>query len=213
MRLIRIRYRSGLDFLSHYAGTLPEGGLFYPTRAKLEPGAPVAVEVRFPGLPNRMVLRGTVAWRRPGRYSTGLRAGVGIAFLPEEALHRDTLLKAAQGQVEGLVHRRFRRYPINAPATWRIASELTVSPATLVDIGPGGAYVSDGKSVPTLGADIIVSITPQGAQRPIDIEGRVVWVRSEEPCSFGVAFKARDVGGLRRIKEVVRRLQSATFAA
>ena len=45
MRLIRVRYRSGQNFLEHYENTFVYGGVFYPTREALQVGTPVAIEI------------------------------------------------------------------------------------------------------------------------------------------------------------------------
>lgn len=215
MSVIRIRYRNGSDFLAHFLATFPTGGIFFPTRKPVQVGTPVALEIRFPELPNRVLVRGEVAWRRAGRHSIGLRAGWGIAFAEEEAPRRDFLLRLARGEKGGLfVHRRFRRFLVKTPTQWRPKALLESSEGTLVDIGPGGALVSDTQAHPQPGADVVLTITPPGALVPIALEGRVAWVRGEDATSgFGVQFKVRDVGGLRRIKEVVRRLESSTLPA
>ncbi|MEK6607224.1 MAG: PilZ domain-containing protein [Myxococcota bacterium] len=213
MRLIRVRYRSGQNFLEHYENTFVYGGVFYPTREALQVGTPVAIEIRFPGLTNRVLIRGSVEWRRAGRHSLGLRAGLGIAFAGADVARRDFLLRVARGEVPQavVVHRRFRRFPVNTPAHWRDKAATSARAGTIADIGPGGAFVSDGTSLPSPGSDVVLTITPPGASLPLDVEGRVAWVRAAN--GFALEFKTRDVGGLRRIKEVVRRLTHVSLPA
>ena len=51
-------------------------------------------------------------------------------------------------------------------------------------------------------------MTPPGSLRPLEIAGRVAWTRhTEGEEGIGVEFKARDAGGTRRLKELVRRLE------
>ena len=46
------------------------------------------------------------------------------------------------------------------------------------------------------------------AAAPLSIEGRVAWARQEPGLEgIGVEFRCRDTGGLRRLKELVRRLE------
>src|SRR5262249_34037122 len=98
MRILRARYRSGEEFLRHYQPSLVGGGLFFPTREAIPLGTQVVVEVRFPGLCNKQLLRSFVAWRRAGKHRTKLRAGLGIEFHPAEAKRRDFVIAVAKGE-------------------------------------------------------------------------------------------------------------------
>ena len=80
MRILRARYRSGEEMLRHYQPSLPGGGIFFPTREAIPLGEPVLIELRFPELCNKQLLRGFIAWRRAGKHRTKLRAGLGIEF-------------------------------------------------------------------------------------------------------------------------------------
>src|SRR4051812_16741525 len=100
MKILRARYRSGEEFLRHYQPSFLHGGLFYPTREqKLGLGESVIVEIAFPELRNRVMLRGFIAWRRAGQHRTKLRAGIGIEFLAADRHKRTYLLAAARGEV------------------------------------------------------------------------------------------------------------------
>lgn len=79
-------------------------------------------------------------------------------------------------------------------------------PGTLRDIGRGGAFVSTFCAV-ALNADVIVELPSPGAVVAMDVIGRVVWTGSDGVrAGFGVEWRARDAGGSRRIRELVRRL-------
>src|SRR5579871_1623839 len=138
MRILQARFHDGDELLRSYLPALDEGGLFFPTREPLSIGAAVAVEVRFPSLRGRLMLRGTVAWRRAGRHRTKLRAGVGIAFDPTEARKRDFLLQVARGGEPSVTARRHRRLPVAIEASFR-APGLGVKQARIDNIGAGGA--------------------------------------------------------------------------
>lgn len=168
------------------------------------------MEVRFPGLGAKTVLRGRVAWRRRGRHRSKLRAGVGIEFLPVEATKRDFLLRIARGERErdALPKRRHRRVPAEMRVTWRLKEEPHLATGTLDNIGLGGALLRTAVSAP-VGRDIIVSLSPPGAVRAVEVEGKIAWCVSVDAggVCIGVQFRARDVGGVRRLKEVVRRVE------
>src|SRR5262249_30207069 len=121
MKILRARYRSGEEFLRHYQPSFLHGGIFYPTREqKLVLGESVIVEVSFPQLRNRVMLRGFVAWRRPGRHRTKLRAGIGVEFLAADRYKRTYLLSVARGEVIDLAQRRHRRLPVELRVDWRV---------------------------------------------------------------------------------------------
>jgi Tfp pilus assembly protein PilZ len=172
------------------------------------------VEVRFPGLSTKTVLRGRVAWRRRGRHRSKLRAGVAIEFFAEEARKREFLLRVARGDSVQLAKRRYRRVPAEIGVTWRKKDDPHVVQGVLDNIGLGGAYVRTIEEAKP-GMDIILAFSPPGAARPVELEARVAWCVAGGPGSaaIGVQFKARDVGGVRRLKEVVRRVETGTLTA
>lgn len=207
MRVLRARYRSGEEFLRHYQPAFAAGGLFYPTREALPVGEQVVVEVRFPQLINKTMVRGQVAWCRAGQHRTKIRAGLGIEFHPSEARRREFLIAVAKGQARQAVMRRHRRLPVVLEAHWRQDRERETHRSQVEDIGPGGAFIRSSAAVPP-GTDVVLDIVPPGGVRPIEIAGRVVWSRQVPgEDGFGVEFRCRDAGGVRRLKELVRRLE------
>jgi Tfp pilus assembly protein PilZ len=210
MKILRARFRNGEEFLRNYQPALPTGGLFFPTREALEVGAPLVVEVRFPALRDRMMLRGLVAWRRPGRHRTKLRAGVAIEFADSEIDKRDFLLAVARGDRTDMVVRRHRRLPVDLDVAWRVASDRTWIRSRIEDIGAGGAFVSTSELRPP-GTEIVLDVVPPGSLVPLSIAGRVAWVRQDR--GVGVEFRWRDAGGARRLRELVRRLERGELRA
>jgi uncharacterized protein (TIGR02266 family) len=210
MHIVVARYRSAEEFLERYQSTFEHGGIFYPARAGLALGESVLVDVRLPNLRDRMLLRGMVAWRRPGRRRTGVRAGIGIEFLPTEAKKRDFLLalaRAARGSESG--NRRHRRLPIELQVDWRVPTSLTRHLSRLDDIGAGGAFIRTRDPQPA-GTPVVLDLLPPGGSVPLAIEGRVAWTRATPGAEgIGVEFRCRDAGGLRRLKELVRRMEAA----
>jgi uncharacterized protein (TIGR02266 family) len=207
MRILRARYRSGEEFLRHYQPSLQGGGLFYPTREAIPLGDHVIVEVRFPELCNKQLLRGFIAWRRAGKHRTKLRAGLGIEFLPAEAKRRDFCLAVAKGEIAEMITRRHRRLPVQLTADWRVVLDRETHHSHVEDIGPGGAFLRTTEFLPP-GTEIVLDVKPPGSLRPLEIAGRVAWTRhTEGEEGIGVEFKARDAGGTRRLKELVRRLE------
>lgn len=193
--------------MRHYQPAFATGGVFYPTRNLLPLLDQVVLEIRFPQLVNKTMIRGQVAWCRSGQHRTKLRAGLGIEFHATEGRRRDYLLAVARGQGHKVVTRRHRRLPVSLPAQWRHPNERAIFQAVVEDIGPGGAFVRGG-SPPLLGSEVILGVVPPGGVCPIEIAARVAWSRHiPGEDGFGVEFRSRDAGGVRRLKELVRRLE------
>ena len=184
----------------------------------------VILEVRFPSLPQRLMLRGTVAWRRAGRHSTKLRAGLGIEFHDGDVVRRDFLLAAARGELpnrEALVQRKHRRLPVDLPAEWRIPNDRVSHNGELEDISAGGAFIRS-DDVIERGSEVFLDVVPPGSLMPLTIAARVAWLRPplllegmEVPAGggFGMEFRSRDAGGMRRLKELVRRIEELERAS
>ena len=162
------------------------------------------VEVLFPALLERQILRATVAWRRAGRLRPEkLRAGLGVVFDDSEATKRDFILTVAGG-APSTVRRRHDRFPVDLLVDWYRPGQADRHPATARDIGAGGAFLEleDGLTVGDL---LVVEVVPPGGARPLPVEGRVVWQRRSPAVGVGVQFRCRDTGGIHRLKELVRR--------
>jgi Tfp pilus assembly protein PilZ len=215
MRILKARYRNGEAFLAAYQASFPNGGLFFPTREHAQTGESVMVEVRFPELGDRMLLRCFVAWRRSARVRDGTPAGVGVELDGCERTKRDFLLRVARGEAPRPAIRSHRRLPVSLPARWHVVDARDHHDATIADVSAGGAFLATHDACPT-GTQIVVELVPPGGAAALDIEARVVWVRAEPGKEgIGVEFRCRDTGGLRRLKEMVRRLElrEATSAA
>lgn len=213
MRILKARYRGAGEFLVAYQASFPYGGLFFPTREHVTVGELVLAEVRFPELGDRLLLRSFVAWRRSARVREGTPAGVGVEFLASELHKRNFLLSAARGEVPKVVARNHRRIPVSLPVAWQVKEERTRLSAVVEDIGPGGAFLRTAEHRP-IGTSVVVEITPPGGAAPLAVEGRVAWSRTEVGHEgFGIEFRCRDTGGLRRLKEMCRRLERLDAAA
>ncbi len=214
MRILKARYRGAADFLAAYQTSFVGGGIVFPTREHASVGEPVVVEVRFPELGDRLLLRSTVAWRRGARVREGLPASVGVEFDATETRKRDFLLAVARGEsVSEVVQRNHRRLPVSLPVRWHVKDARDERPAVLGDIGPGGAFLRTDQH-PDEGTSIVVELLPPGGAVPLSIEARVAWHRLDSGREgFGVEFRCRDTGGLRRLKEMVRRLEKLDASA
>jgi Tfp pilus assembly protein PilZ len=213
MRILLARYRSRSEFLERYDSTLPGGGIFLPTRKLCEAGEEVLVDVRMPELRDHALLRGLVKARQRGRRREGLRAGLTIEFFPDEHGKREHLLALARGDLAPEVaRRRYRRLPIELSVDWRVPHQPDRHASRVEDIGTGGAFLST-PAPPAAGTSVVLELSPPGSGAAHIIEGRVAWTRCVPGREgAGVEFRCRDVGGMRRLRELVRRLERQAAA-
>lgn len=204
------RFRDGEELLSRYEPSFRHGGLFHPTRRQLPPGEAVVLDVRMPALRDGMLLRGSVVWRQRGKRGTGQRAGLGIEFLASEQAKRDHMLALARGELDpGAAQRRHRRLPTELRVDWRVPSETVRHISQVDDICAGGAFLRTDEA-PAAGTPVVLELAPPGARSAHVIEGRVAW---SDQVGAGVEFRCRDIGGMRRLRELVKRIEHAQAEA
>lgn len=142
---------------------------------------------------------------RPRRRGLVVRVDEGSLAQLEFVRHAATLLAPRR-------RRRHDRLAVDLPVRFRFEGSQRVLPGTVRDIGWGGAFVSTGYPVDP-DAPVVVELQAPGLQSSVDLAGRVVWTGQRQAArGFGLAWRARDAGGNRRIRELVRRLLGAASA-
>lgn len=201
-------FRSRQSFVEVYDPAQQGGLVFCPTRRKLPIGFPVRVLVRLGRRRPPLVLQGRVTWRRQGRHAEKIRAGVGVSFTPEDQTKIAYILDAAAAGDPVKSRRRHERVPLTLPVRWRTEDMQEDLAGILKDIGRGGAFVVTPHPVNS-DASIILELAAPGAAIATSVAGRVAWTGGTgEDSGFGLEWRARDAGGGRRIRELVRRLTS-----
>jgi Tfp pilus assembly protein PilZ len=203
MRLLTVAFGSPAEFLACYTGRLVPGGLFCPTRATFHADEEVVIEVAFPHLPNRTMLR--------GRAHTG-SCGMGgwIRLDPSDARARDFLLSIARGDGgDDSIERSHLRIPASVPVDCRVdevddpSHERVVSETQ--DVGSGGVFIRAAEA-PAVGTRLRVTLGPtadRGAR--FQLEGRVAWIRSGVEASRGFGVRFDRGGDSQRLRTMVRR--------
>jgi Tfp pilus assembly protein PilZ len=197
MRLITVAFPSAAAFLAAY----DENSIFARTRTDGGPGEVVLVEISFPGLPNRPLVRATVSDRRRDE------DGLCLTFSDDDSSTRDFLLGLARGElrVESTVQRDHKRFPAALPVEYQVADSAEVRYSLLDDLGAGGCFVR-AVSTPALGARVGVRIrAPDGGELRVD--GVVAWIRPQPPSGFGVDFERSPGDALRRVRMLLRQAQ------
>jgi Tfp pilus assembly protein PilZ len=205
-QLLEFVLASAKEFVAGYDSSFDHGGVFCPTRMKVAVGAPTTVRVRLGRRQPPVLLLGRVAWRRPGRHLEKIRAGVAIAFAASEATKIEYLLALAQPGAAITSRRRHERLPVDLPVSIHLPGSNTEMQARLLDVGRGGAALSSSTPIPG-DVDVVLEVSPPGAAVAMEFSARVAWTRTgEKGIGTGLEWRARDAGGARRIKEMVRRL-------
>jgi Tfp pilus assembly protein PilZ len=202
-------FRNCEEFASLLQPDLPHGGVFCPTRKKLPEGTLMAIKVRLGRRQPPLSVYGKVAWQRSGRNIERVRAGMAVEFLPGEHAKTEYLVNMARAGDRIRSRRRHERFPIDFQVRWRAGDSGEDLLGRLADIGRGGAFVRSAEKV-ARDEHVVLEIAPPGAEIPMAFTARIAWrdERAAEP-GFGIEWRARDAGGSRRIRELVRRLSGA----
>ena len=163
MQILKARFRGREDFLEAYQADRPAGALFVATTTPLESKEEVIVELVCDGLPNKVLIRGTVTGWRPALPRMRVRAGATVAFEADEAAKRDFVIQTLRGERPNTTRRRkHTRIPIGIPCKIRIAAGLEATEAELREISVSGGLVN-GPLQPPIGTDVVLEITPPGS--------------------------------------------------
>jgi Tfp pilus assembly protein PilZ len=216
MRLLTVAFVSPGEFLAHYADAYPHGALFCGTRAELGLNEPVLVEISFPGLPSRALVRGAVvslSATSQRRDSGASQSGAWVAFDEFDVATRDFVVGVARGELgpAETAERIHRRFPAELPVDCRI-DELD-EPETdrllscTEDLGAGGAFIRS-PSPPPVGTRVSLVIGPTlDSGETFELAGQVAWVRRGDRDSqgFGVRFDPKGAQGTQRLRALLRR--------
>lgn len=196
MRIITATFGSGQAFLDSYSAAHDGGAIFYATRMDLRLGEDVLVELQFPGMPNRALLRGQVAaFDAQGK-------GAWIRFSPQDESTRDFVLRLARGEVEVTtkIRRSYPRFPVAIPCDWKIDGTLDRVLSYTEDVSASGAFVRT-LTPPPVGTTVRVALGE------LTLRGHVARVRQDERTSgMGVRFVGTTTGDARRLREMLRRV-------
>jgi Tfp pilus assembly protein PilZ len=205
MQILKARFRGHDDFMQAYSADRGTGTLFVATTTPLDSNEDVIVELVCDGLPNKVLIRGTVVAWRPALPRLRVRAGATIAFAPEEDEKRRFILAALAGELQPQ-KRKHSRVPVAVPVRYRIPGTADVQTGHLTEISVGGALLKMGQSSPELGTEVVLELLPPGGAAPMSIAGKVAY---HSPGGTGLKFVYRDGGGSRRIRELIRRIRAA----
>jgi hypothetical protein len=202
LRKIRCHYASAEAF-TEALGAEETHALQVFTTDPFEPGEEVLLEVYFPGLPGKMMVRAIGQQWHSAKPRLRIRAGGTLRCTGSEWRKLQFLREVGQGAIDLVARRKHVRLPVMVEVRWRRQNSTDFSVAALSEISEGGALLLT-REPPVHGEEIIVEIMPPGSERPLEV--LAVVRNTEHPEGVGVEFMARDMGGVHRLREVIRRL-------
>ncbi|MEO6954112.1 MAG: PilZ domain-containing protein [Polyangia bacterium] len=200
MRFLRAKFQGQSDFLQSYQSDAPTGGLFVATTQPIAADENVIVELVCDGLPNKVLIRGSVTEWRPALPRLRVRAGATVVFHAGEAEKRHFVLRTLAGEASS-ARRKHVRIPVQLRVNYRLVGSTESQSGELLEISVGGALL--GGVVMKLGTELVLDLVPPGGAAKMEIAGRVSY---HTPGGSGLRFVYRDGGGSRRLRELIRRI-------
>ena len=165
--------------------------VFCATRQRPEKGTRVTIAVHVGRRRPPAFLSGTVDWVRRGVHTQSIRAGYSVLI---DACELPTLDWLTSEPFEA--HRMHARGSVASPVTWRYPGGREWM-ASFIDVSETGALIDA----------LLIPVEPEVVVRTAhgEIAARVVRT-VPHGTGFAVMWLARDHGGERRVREIVRRL-------
>jgi Tfp pilus assembly protein PilZ len=206
MKILYATFDSPDDFLGRLdlgedAGS--GGRLRVATKARYEKGEEIILEIGFPGLPNRILIRTAAV----GPVKHGDDAIFQFAKVDEDK--RDFLVAVAAGRATASWKRRHRRFPVRLPARFVVEqgedAEVPLrGDAETEDMGSGGVSLKTARTLPD-GAKVTVVLDPLDGSEEIEFTGRVVWNRQDDSVSgVGIQFDTLSGEAMKRLRLMIR---------
>jgi len=173
------------------------------TTDAFEPGEEVLLETHFPGLPGKMMVRAIGHEWHAARPRLRVRAGGMLRCTGTEWRKLLFIRKVASGELKLTARRRHVRLPVLVEVSWRRHGSTESTVSALSEISEGGALLLTDEP-PKGGEEVIVAIVPPGSERALEVLATVR--NTDNPDGVGLEFQARDMGGVHRLREVIRRL-------
>jgi len=203
LRKIRCHYPSADAFSEALTAAGEPNALTVYTTDSYDPGEEVLLEVYFPSLPGKMMVRAIGQEWHAARPRLRVRAGGVLRCGGSEWSKLEFLEKVGRGRINLTARRRHVRIPVMVEVRWRRQGSTDFSMAALSEISEGGALLLT-SDPPADSEEVIIEIMPPGSERPLEV--LAVVRNTSNPDGVGLEFQARDMGGVHRLREVIRRL-------
>ena len=195
MRLVTLAFPSAAAFLTSYDDDVVTAA----TRTDAVLGEELLVEISFPGLPNRALVRAAV---------DGLlidEEGLRVRISDEDASTKDFMLRIARGELKMSAHREHKRFPASLAVGYTRDGEPEVHQGVVDDLGAGGTFVLT-QTPPVVGTrvELTIDVPEVGTIRATGI---VAWVKTGpgSNAGFGVDFDPLEGDDGRRLRGILRK--------
>ncbi|HTL33591.1 MAG TPA: PilZ domain-containing protein [Kofleriaceae bacterium] len=206
MNILRLRIKSADEWKELAPSESVSEPIFVPTTDELTAGEQVIVEISSNLLPNKVLIRGSVAAWRPALPRMRVRAGATVQLDTDEQVKLTFLHDVLSGKRTDVPRRKNSRLPVQFACRYRVASSSQFVDSAISEIGVGGALLTTTTPLP-LETELTLEVTPPGAAAPIAIAGRVSY--HAPSGGSGLRFVSRDGDGDRRLRELIRRLRAS----
>lgn len=203
LRKIRCHYPSADAYIDALKAPGEPHAIQVFTTDAFEPGEELLLEVYFAGLPGKMMVRAIGQEWHSARPRLRVRAGGVLRCTGSEWRKLEFLKQFADGTIKIAARRKHVRLPVMVEIKWRRHNDTDFTVAALCEISEGGALLLS-RDTFTVEEEIIIQIIPPGSERPLEV--LAVVRNAENPDGVGLEFLARDMGGVHRLREVIRRL-------
>ncbi len=170
------------------------------TKAEYDDCEEMILEIGFPGLPNRILVRAEAL----GPDGAG---GQQFRILADDADKRDFLVAVADGTATASWKRKHRRFPIRLPARFVVEGQEESVPlrgdAEIEDLGSGGVALKTARSLPD-GARVTIVLDPLDGSPEIEFDGHVVWNRQDES---GIQYDTLGGEDMKRLRRLIREVK------
>ncbi len=221
MKLHYLKFKSGREFLADYEEKDGKGGLVFSTRGVFERGEIFILEIKFPVLPNRVLIKAEViqVQNDEKKESTGVScsesgpAVIQTRFLDTEKSKKEFLLAMAKNHEKFKrnrpAKRNHRRFPVTMTVNWQVKGVELRHRGTIEDLSGGGAFVCT-EWPPPEGTDLNLTLYPEDERGPLRLSGRVAWIKeASKKRGMGVRFKNNNHGDMLRIRRLIRRIDDS----
>ncbi|GEM_PF-1318684 len=199
-RVLRIRGDVALLRMIRPATSDSAGATFeVPSRASVQPGDPINVEVSFGPLADEVMLRGVVhriVSREPGQAP--------ILVIPVVRVHAHRI-DYIQKVVNGLriaTARGHRRVATEIKARWWWG--MTPHAVNITELSRGGTFITT-PQLPNTGFIFDLEMRLDSRTTPLRLPSRVVWTQStHDNAGFGVNFRITDILVANRLASLIR---------
>jgi len=230
MKIHLLRFNDGKEFLSSYRHIGEIGGIVFDSRASLKKGEFFVLEIKFPNLPNRVLIKSEVtSVFNKNSEKTKLHCStfphnqnekkthaentqtIEARFLISEKPKETFLLDMAQfGEQKKRkpAKRRYRRFPVDMTVKWQIKGLEYRHRGRVEDLSNGGMFVRT-EWTPPKGTELKLTIHPDDEQGTLGLFGKVTWISQDwRTGGMGIQFKHNNQEELRRIRRLLRHISN-----